>query len=75
MNISFSKYEYDDGYKIVDIRYTNYSGYGDKTEVIIGRNNDVPYFKKYVLDGWLDIPIIIKCLLQQDLTMDFEEEN
>lgn len=79
MKICFRCYEYGDDYYIVSIRYTNYDGYGDRTEVIV-TNDEEKYcnvtMKKYVLDGYLNIDRIIDKLLQMNIIYnDFESEE
>lgn len=79
MEISFNGSEYGDDYYIASIRYTNYYGYGDKTEVVV-TNDKEKYcnvtMKEYVLDGHLSVDRIIDKLLQMNIIYnDFECEE
>lgn len=78
MKILFNKYEYDDNFEIVSIRYTNYYDYGKKTEVVVKIEvDDEVRNKEYILDGHLSVDRVVDELIGQchyDLIESYEEE-
>lgn len=72
MDILFSR-EYGKEFKILTVKYTNYGGYGDKTEVSICLSCicERKRIETIVLDGHLSINDIVNHILD----LDFEQES
>lgn len=78
MELSFRKSEYGRELDIRGVRYTNYNGYGDKTEVFVGFVGEHDWdnkLEKFVLDGHLPIDRIVDKLLYEENVFSFFEDE